>query len=93
MKLNAELVERTLDQIEAEAIPEDHPVFPKLKGLFGDHTFFLDPGGLNIIEPMEEKPQTGVMVNVASWDDADPPHLLPHVPESTHVMVEFGPVH
>lgn len=49
MKLNSELVERTLGQIEAKAIPEDHPVFPKLKDLFGDHTFFLDASGLNIV--------------------------------------------
>lgn len=93
MKLDAELVERTLGQIEAEAIPEDHPVLPKLKDLFGDHTFFLDNNGLNIVEPMEERPQTGEVVNVASWDDADPPHLLPHMPESTDVMVEFAPTH
>jgi hypothetical protein len=65
MKLNAALVERTLGQIEAEAIPEDHPVLPKLKGLFGDHTFFLDKSGLNIIEPMEEKPQTARLLNFA----------------------------
>jgi hypothetical protein len=93
MKLDSELVERTLGQIEAEAIPEDHPVIPKLKDLFGDHTFFLDISGLNIIEPMEEKPRIGKLVNVASWDDTDPPHLLVHVPESTDVLIEFGPMH
>ncbi len=93
MKLNSELVERTLGQIEAKAIPEDHPVFPKLKDLFGDHTFFLDASGLNIVELMEEKPRTGKLVNLASWDDADPPHLQPHIPETTDVLIEFGPMH
>ena len=93
MKLNSVLVERTLGQIEAEAIPEDHPSVPKLKDLFGDHTFFLDTSGLNIIEPMEEAPRTGKLVNVASWDDADPPQLLAHSPESTDVLIEFGPMH
>ncbi len=102
MKLNSELVERALSQIDAEAISEDHPVLPKLKGLFGDHTFFIDTAGLNIIEPidmveidepMEERPQRGKVVNVANWDDADPPRLLPHVPQATDVIVEFEPMH
>lgn len=92
MKLNSELVERTLGQIEAEATPEDHSVIPKLKDLFCDHTFFINTSGLNIIEPIE-KPRTGILVNVASWDDADPPHLQPHLPESTDVLIEFGPVY
>jgi hypothetical protein len=83
MKLNSELVERTLGQIEADAIPENHPVFPKLKGLFGDHTFFLDSSGLNIVEPMMQMPRMGKLVNVASWDDADPSQLLAHLPEPT----------
>jgi hypothetical protein len=33
------------------------------------------------------------MVNVASWDDDDPPHLTPHPPESTDVVIEFAPMH
>jgi hypothetical protein len=93
MKLNSELVERTLGQIKAEAIPEDHPVIPKLKDLFGDHTFFVDPSGLNIIEPMTEMPRTGKLVNVASWDDTDPPQLLVHAPVPRDVLIEFEPMH
>jgi hypothetical protein len=93
MKLNSEMVERTLGQIEAEAIPENHPEFPKLRGLFGDHTFFLDSSGLNIVEPMEQMTRMGKLVNVASWDDADLLQLLPHVPESTDVLIELGSMH
>ena len=40
MKLNSTLVERALDQFEAQAIPDNHPVVPQLNSLFGDHTFF-----------------------------------------------------
>src|SRR5262249_51915322 len=47
MKMTAALVERTLSQFEAEAIPDDHPVVPELSKLFGVHTFFLDRNGLN----------------------------------------------
>jgi hypothetical protein len=45
MRLTSALVERTLSQFEAEAIPDNHPVIPQLRGLFGDHTFFLDGNG------------------------------------------------
>ena len=51
MKLSSALVERTLTQVDAQAIPENHPVIPQLNSLFGDHTFFLDGNGLKIVEP------------------------------------------
>jgi len=40
MKLNSAQVEQTLTQFEANVIPDDHPLVPKLNELFGDHTFF-----------------------------------------------------
>jgi len=51
MKLTSAQIERTLNQFEAQAIPEDHPLLPRLNELFGDHTFFIDSDGLNIVEP------------------------------------------
>jgi hypothetical protein len=51
MKLNTALVERTLNQFDAQAILENHPVVQQLNSLFGDHTFCLDASGLNIVEP------------------------------------------
>ena len=51
MKLTSAQVERTLSQFRAEAIPDNHPVVPQLNNLFGEHTFFLDSKGLNIVEP------------------------------------------
>jgi hypothetical protein len=97
MKLTSALVERTLSQFPAEAIPDNHPAVPQLNRLFGDHTFFLDDNGLNIIEPAEPgepakaNTKTGVeagkVVKLASWNDADPPSLEPHDPEPTDVVV------
>ena len=46
MKLTSAQIERTLSQFEAQAIPESHPLLPRLNELFGDHTFFLDSNGL-----------------------------------------------
>ena|SRR6516164_7597292 len=53
MKLNSAQVQRTLDQFEADVIPDENPVIAKLNDLFGEHTFFLDQHGLNIVEPVE----------------------------------------
>ena len=54
MKLTSAQVERTLSQFEGQAIPDNHPVIPQLSNLFGDHTFFLNNDGLNIVEPAPE---------------------------------------
>jgi hypothetical protein len=64
-------------------------VVPTLNELFGDHTFFLDDNGLNVIEP-KESTRAGVssatVVNVASWN-AELTSLAPHDPEPTEVVV------
>ncbi len=94
MKMNALMVERTLSQIDARVIPEGHPVLPQLNRMFGDHTFFLDSNGLNIVEPIEEAPgtaETAQVVNLANWDDANQSRLNPHEPQATDVVVELGP--
>jgi hypothetical protein len=65
-------VERTLTQFQGEAIPDNHPVIPQLNGLFGEHTFFLDGHGPNIVEPAEaagSDAQLAKVVNVANWSD------------------------
>jgi hypothetical protein len=90
MKLNSALVERALNQFEAEAIPERHPVVQQLNSLFGDHTFFLDGDGLSIVEPTgttDAGAQTAQVVKIASWNDVDKTSLAPHAPEPTDVIV------
>jgi hypothetical protein len=95
MKLTSTQVERTLDQIEARAIPDDHPVVSQLNDLFGDHTFFLDSNGLNIVEPAESAQagivQSAKIVNVASWSGDD--GLEPHEPRPTDVVIVLGGRH
>jgi hypothetical protein len=92
MKLNAAQLERTTTQLQAEAIPEDHPLIPQLKEMYGEHTYFLDSNGLNIVEPAaaELAPDTsgmGVVVNLANWTNSNPPKLEAHEPEPTDSMV------
>ena len=96
MKLASPMIDRTLDQFEAEAIPDNHPAVPKLNEVFGDHTFFLNSNGLNIVEPAESSEagvQAGKVVNLASWNDADPPSLAPHESEPADVVIVLGSKH
>jgi hypothetical protein len=94
MKLTSAQVERTLSQFEAQALPDSHPMVPRLSEVFGDHTFFLDSNGLNIVEPAGEGAGTGAqaarVVNVANWSDANLTKLTPHEPEPTDAIVELG---
>jgi hypothetical protein len=99
MKLNTAQVARTVSQLEIEAIPEDHPLIPKLNQLFGDHTYFVDGNGLSIVEPAAaddleiSDPDgigTGVVVNLANWTESNPPKLEVHEPEVTESMVALG---
>src|SRR5712671_1474074 len=97
MKLTSAQVERTLGQFEAQAIPDDHPVIPQLNDLFGEHTFFLDRNGLNIVEPAEAAAgaaaQSAKVVNLASWSDDDPTGLELHEPEATDIVITFESRH
>jgi hypothetical protein len=96
MRLNSAQVERTLSQFEAQAIPDDHPMVPRLNELFGDHTFFLDSNGLNVVEPRdvgEAGAQEGTVVNLANWSDSKLTSLATHEPEPTEVVVMLETVH
>ena len=94
MKLSTERVERTLDQLEAQAVPEDHPALSELNRVFGEHTFFLDQDGLHIVEPVlstSAGPEAGQVIKIASWQDASRTQLAAHQPEPTELVVELGP--
>ncbi|HLI13123.1 MAG TPA: hypothetical protein VKY65_16135 [Alphaproteobacteria bacterium] len=93
MKLTSAGVERTVSQIGAEAIPENHPALPQLSRIFGNHTFFLDADGLHIVEPVEsDRPVSGMgrLVKLASWNDPSQTSLAPHEPEPTGVVIVLG---
>jgi hypothetical protein len=96
MKLTYEQVERTLSQFQAEAIPDDHPAALQLSDLFGEHTFFINSDGLNIVEPAEAGRAGARSVNVvklAVWSDDNPDRLELHEPEPTDIVVVLDWVH
>ena len=93
MRLTTPLIQRTLSQLEAQAIPDNHPSMPELSRAFGDYTFFIDGDGLNIVEPTAETGDgeaAGQVVRVASWQDASRTSLVAHPPEPIDVLVELG---
>jgi len=52
MKLSSDNLGSVLEQIDAEVIPDGHPSLPKLREVFGDHTFFVDDRALPIIQTL-----------------------------------------
>ena len=86
MKLNATQLKQTLNQYDAQVLPDDHPAVTQLNNLFGDPTFFLDGDGLKVLEPTEAPEidgQAGEVVSLADWSDATLSSLRPHEPELT----------
>jgi hypothetical protein len=95
MRLNSAQVEQTLSQFQAQPLPDNHPAVPQLNDLFGDHTFFLDSSGLNVLEPTElpDADAAARIVNLAYWTDENLTSLTPHEPEPTGVVIVLEPMH
>jgi hypothetical protein len=96
MRLNPAQVEQTLSQFEAQPLPDNHPAVPQLNNLFGDHTFFLDSSGLNVLEPAElpdVDAAAAKIVNLAHWTDENLTSLTPHEPEPTGMVVVLESMH
>jgi len=92
LKLSARQIRHTTDQISAQALPEDHPMMAELIPLFGEHTYFLDKEGLEIVEKTGELPdgtQTASIIKLARWADMYRTALAPHAPEPTDVVVRL----
>ena len=93
MKLNATQVQQTLNQMNAQVLPEDHPSARKLSELFGDHTFFVDEGGLKVLEstePEAAEARMGSVVSLANWNDGKFSSLKPHDPAATGAVIALG---
>jgi hypothetical protein len=92
MKLNSTQIEQTLNQFKAHVIADDNPAIPELNDLFGDHTFFLDARGLNVLELIElprMEPQSGEVINIADWSDGTLTKLRAHQPEPTGIVIRL----
>lgn len=92
MKLNSTQLRKVEQQLGVAAVPEDHPVTPNLTEAFGEHTFFLDAAGLNIVDS-DAVPDTdgGAVVKLASWTDEERRELRTHEPEILGITVDLEP--
>jgi hypothetical protein len=96
MRLNDMQVEQTLNQIDAQVLPDSHPVAAQLSDMFGDHTFFLDQSGLKVLEPTDSATAittevgAGEVVSLADWSDGTLTSLMPHEPETTGTIIKFS---
>jgi hypothetical protein len=96
MKLNEAEISRTLAQFRAQVLAEDHPAAVQFCELFGQHTFFLDARGLNVLELLEfpgRESQEGEIVSIADWSDSDLTRLTTHQPEPTGVIIRLKEIH
>ena len=93
MRLSPSRIEQTLSCFDAKVLPDSHPAVPKIRELWGDHTYFLAVNGLNIVEPLsrDSGAEAGAVINLASWSDSKATSLTPHEPQPTEVVVEFEP--
>jgi hypothetical protein len=95
MKLTSAQVRETLTQYGGQPIPDDHRLVPPLNERYGEHTFFLDSNGLNILEPADSAAgrRQAQIVNLANWANADCTELVAHDPEPTDTLVALEPTH
>jgi hypothetical protein len=97
MRLTSAQVRETVSQYQGQPIPDNHQLVPPLNERYGDHTFFLDSNGLNIVEPASEPThdatQAARVVNLANWSDANCTKLVTHEPEPTDTFVELQSTH
>ena len=76
MKLTSTQIAATRETIEANPLPDDHPVMGQLKEAFGEHTFFIDQNGLSVFVDQSEVPEQVELpegdprlVLIAAWTD------------------------
>lgn len=91
MKLTDKQVRIVEEQVGVKALPEEHPVVENLKDAFGDHTFFLDAAGLNVVEPFPDQGSTqGTVVKIASWTNDERNELAGHEPEVLSITIDLS---
>ena len=92
MKLNSTQIEQMLNQFNAHVVADDSPAIPGFNDVFGDHTFFLDERGLNVLEMIEVprmEPRSGEVINIADWSDGSLTRLRAHQPEPTGIVISL----
>lgn len=89
MELTTGQIERVLDQFESEVIPSDSPMMPRLKAVYGKHTFFVAEMGLHLVErsaSTNSHKHPAYVVRVAGWTDETRTSIAPLDPEVVYAV-------
>lgn len=90
MKLSEAQISRALSQFPSQVLTDDHPAVEQFNEIFGDHTFFLDARGLNVLEMIQvpgAEAREGEVISIADWTDANFTSLTTHQPNPTGIVV------
>lgn len=92
MKLTTEQAQHVANQLQGQAIPEEHPNAPQLKEAIGDHTFILNGEGLHIVEPgaSDSGGAEAAVLRIGSWSQETEGQLFLHEPQGAQA-VELEP--
>lgn len=90
MKLSPAQVQRVQHQFEGQVIPEGHALTLQLEQAFGEHTFFVDSEGINVVEPSPTDVEVGNVVKLASWVGEGYTTLEPNEPVPRPGEIRIG---
>lgn len=93
MKLNSNQIAAVKQDLSADPLDENNPAMESLREAFGDHTFYVGPDGLFVVEPVEDAAHPGEpaqLVLVAAWTDEDKNALQPVPPQQTETVVDLA---
>jgi hypothetical protein len=83
MKLSPPQIQAIREKVGAQPIPENNGLKQELTKTYGEHTFYVDPHGLNYWEPVDTEGAEGSQVRavrIASWADGSRTELKAHAP-------------
>ena len=97
MRLTTLQIAHAERQLQAAAIAETASIVERLRAVFGNHTFLVDPDGLNILESFDEDqsegaPEALTAIQLAAWTDDTRQSLATHQPFKTDKLVVIGGV-
>ncbi len=93
MKLNSDQIASVKQDLSVDPLEEENPAMGSLRETFGDHTFYVGPEGLFIVEPIDDPMHPGEpaqLVMVAAWTDGKKNALQPVPPQKSQIMVDLA---
>ena len=88
MKLSEVHIALVAKELNVKALDPEDDGTKMLVETFGDHTFYMDPGGLNIFEHSTgDAGESLILVKIADWVDGTRTSLQPIEPDIKPVAV------